>query len=1494
MRKFIAVFVLLFASSCFGQEISSGWIMSGRTFGGTTASPSSGYNVLGIPQGFTGWLGMTATTQLTASPADTLANNVSGAYTNSTNQCLPNGFNNACGGTGNCSSVLGSSTRGYYTYNSCAPAMNAQSSGFLNTYLNVYCVTGGGHADYFGNDIWCIDLKQAATSMMRAKDASWPPNTQNGAGGGATTATNLFTGSNCDTTNCVQSPWGLLGTNLTPQIAGGTWHECVPVASSGLGCSPNSSHTTGEIKYIAGRSWNGTSWQMDHTKDIAFLGPTYVTDGNGSPGSSATWTLPLTSTGLGITNASQWIRMDSLDGSGSIPVMTKGPGANGIPTVFSGGALVDPDNGLVYVSDPNSSATSLALWAYDRFGSISPSVQGTANKWYRLTSVNGFKHSTDIALAYWKNPIDSHKWLVNAGGCKSDNVTTATNDGAGNLSITITQTLGNGQSQWLNGMFVYLYKTGSANLDGGPYTITSPTSNTATQTFTATGGVAGAASVATGLMVSCDRGLNNVTSLTHGVNGVNAADVTDTTQYATSGITQVDWTANTLAASNVDLGGVGYNTCAEMLSGGLAPLRSSTSNYGGISIGLTYDPVTGNLLAWPNAGGYVYQVTPVITSPTSNSYLTCKRIDYSANPDAPPNSAVNGSNSTWGVYGEGKFAYVPDADAWVLCHMPTAACRALRLRPNAPANANNTITIFETSGSTQTSRTVSIPRPFVQGEYPSGSYPQAVVAGSAVTTQVDVKNAWADGSLKFAIVSFVVPSIPANGWAKVYFTTQASTNNGGALNQAGMLAGGYNFDSVTSLVNSGAGVTRTVSARSMLSAGNWRYWLQGPIVTAVILEDRSTTRTWDTNTDGQTIGANGSLAPLHPMFEAYFYPTNNHVDVNPIFENTWASSTAGLSANDQPITSVSITQGNSSPTSCFSLTSSWTFIAFSRWQRHCTTGTALGSIGIDYNGKYLISTKALPNWDTSTPLTTASITANSLTAWNAIVSAGIIRTSLEQLPPRDVGVAPCIGMYEKGINGTGAHQYVGLIPAWDVTYLLGMQNQTYRDQLRAVTIGNADIAGRMPIHYREADAGAGTGQRFDAPLVPASAKPPYSGAPGTVGTFGRVISLNARQQISLTTGTNYNSGSGCTGATADYLGVNTHTTDSITGIDGDSSHAPDMYYFPYLMTGSYYYLEGLQMEAAFYATQRNPCYNASTVYNASYRMGRWSLGYSSTSVRAQAWAFRTLAYAGFISPDADPEHAYFVTAVKQQIQEYEGGHLLNAGTNGSYGADSDLSAIWTYGKRDQGAGSWWGSGSFNNLGVDTANQGPSPIGEWRSQGPGHVSSNLLTDGSVDSGEAAWEESFMSASLGAARDMGYSTDSLLKFTAKRFFRIALDSTFNAPYAIQNYFEPTHMTATATSWISSGTVFQTAFASGYNQTCWQTTTSGVACNTTGINMQDSHAYQTRSVLSFMTGYTVDGYSGLNAWNTIDAVIPEKRWLYDSSGGNGSPAWSLVPRN
>ena len=274
----------------------------------------------------------------------------------------------------------------------------------------------------------------------------------------------------------------------------------------------------------------------------------------------------------------------------------------------------------------------------------------------------------------------------------------------------------------------------------------------------------------------------------------------------------------------------------------------------------------------------------------------------------------------------------------------------LPVRGFSQTSVANTVTIFETSGSSQANRAVSISRPFRPGDIPH--FAQALVNGVAVLTQCDVKNRWPDGSLKFAIVSFIIPQLPASGSVTVSFTDQTSGNNTGYLTQADMLASS-NFNGTIEMTGA---LTRTISARTMLAAGAYRVWLQGPIITAVIIEDRTTAQAYDTDF------GDGSKA-LHPIFEAWFYPQGNKVDLGYTIENIWASNTLATSAHDLTYSLV-LKSGNTSPTTEFTQ-ASFSHIGRSRWHKRYWLGTDPPGIRIDHNTPYLVTTRAIPNYDTS-------------------------------------------------------------------------------------------------------------------------------------------------------------------------------------------------------------------------------------------------------------------------------------------------------------------------------------------------------------------------------------------------------------------------------------------------------------------------------------------------------------------------------------------------
>ena len=109
------------------------------------------------------------------------------------------------------------------------------------------------------------------------------------------------------------------------------------------------------------------------------------------------------------------------------------------------------------------------------------------------------------------------------------------------------------------------------------------------------------------------------------------------------------------------------------------------------------------------------------------------------------------------------------------------------------------------------------------------------------------------------------------------------------------------------------------------------------------------------------------------------------------------------------------------------------------------------------------------------------------------------------------------------------------------------------------------------------------------------------------------------------------------------------------GASQDTSHAPDYGYIPYTLTGKYYYLEQLQMDAAWSVGRLCRMLQSQTQSRkAITRQGH--LGVIPNVSRMEAWAIRTMAYAAFVSPDGEPESAYFVDKVRNNVAMLEGEH----------------------------------------------------------------------------------------------------------------------------------------------------------------------------------------------------------------------------------------------
>ncbi|AXA93589.1 hypothetical protein [Massilia sp. YMA4] len=200
------------------------------------------------------------------------------------------------------------------------------------------------------------------------------------------------------------------------------------------------------------------------------------------------------------------------------------------------------------------------------------------------------------------------------------------------------------------------------------------------------------------------------------------------------------------------------------------------------------------------------------------------------------------------------------------------------------------------------------------------------------------------------------------------------------------------------------------------------------------------------------------------------------------------------------------------------------------------------------------------------------------------------------------------GNYAPAMGQGGYQSAIGILPEWDVLYLAS-------DDRRALPglIVNAYSAGRYPIHYRD----EGTQQ----PLR-------FSAYPNLV--------VNGASAID-------NSGAS---SKNQYTPVPSGTVPP----SWDSPHHPSIGFFPYLLTGRFYFLEQVQ----FAATAN---YLKNTDQTRQFSAGVFLTNAGANTTRGAAWALRTLGQAWTVTPDGDPLQAEFLASVAANVAYYHGQYV---------------------------------------------------------------------------------------------------------------------------------------------------------------------------------------------------------------------------------------------
>jgi hypothetical protein len=618
----------------------------------------------------------------------------------------------------------------------------------------------------------------------------------------------------------------------------------------------------------------------------------------------------------------------------------------------------------------------------------------------------------------------------------------------------------------------------------------------------------------------------------------------------------------------------------------------------------------------------------------------------------------------------------------------------------------NTMSLSLPTG-TATNYPYQFGRVFKQGVI--ANYPQVLIDGVAQTTQADVKNRWPDGSVKFAILSLVVPSLSTS--AKTFTFQNQVTVNSTPETKANMLAN-YDFNCTINATSGGSPITGApVSARTILNAvsdatlasntsgdsPNSRYWTQGPICTTVILCDH-TSKTYDFGTNASKV--------LRPIFHVQFWPTLSQYKVRVIVEGSDTTKMA-----DQ-LYDVSVSTGNASPTTVYTKAAVPHALG-TRWTKSFWSGAAPVSLNADHNTAYVASTYTIPNFDPSVELPEAKIAATYAT-WTS--------------QTRDIYNA---GYWTIGMQGPGGRPEISLFPQWNIDFL---HSGDYR--LQIIAEQNTELAFSWPMAFREGSAS----KYYDA-----AATIPCQGFPSTLYSRPSFMASDDNTYI-----TGYLYGSYFTNA-ADRLtfvpplNLGDPSPTNNNGWQPYDDHVPQPFFIPYLTTGEYVWLEQMQFWASWSAFDAGVLAGPS-IYSRGPTLTNAALP---GAIRRKAWILRNRVSAAVFSLDSSKEKTYYNYLINDAIAIQEG--ILGITGSANQGGTSYL----------------WGENT--NRVAYFGSYGVSPLHMWDyGEGWGY-GYNPPTTGAIDrtvvgACQAPFQIGYMLIALSFANDNGYAASYLRNWTA----------------------------------------------------------------------------------------------------------------------------------
>ncbi|WP_329743215.1 hypothetical protein [Dyella sp. A6] len=533
---------------------------------------------------------------------------------------------------------------------------------------------------------------------------------------------------------------------------------------------------------------------------------------------------------------------------------------------------------------------------------------------------------------------------------------------------------------------------------------------------------------------------------------------------------------------------------------------------------------------------------------------------------------------------------------------------------------------------------------FKNGDVPRGTALAARFDGRLVPLQVDIKATNPDGSLRHAVLTAMLPSLPGDAKGALTLATgPGSAATGASPTLAQLLDTTYDARISVSI----DGKSYTASARSLLQSASAKHtckawgtecnvWLDGPLVGAWVVH-------------GPVTAADGTSNPsLNIYFAVRAYAGAAPGRIGDVRTDIIVENTSAFLPQTQPQYKAEMTSGSATY-----LSPALTQYAYTRWHHVLWWNGHRPELYVQQDTRYIQASKAVSRYMALKP---------------DEVFLNRVRQFCAPLDHCD---------QTKNMNNTGAQAGIGPLPRWSSLYIVDPDIRAYRWML-----ANTDALGAYSIHYRD----------------------PQTGWPVSIRRHPHVTLkdwayANRVAERNTTTGTQYKADliQGCTnnavvkGCTKSWYGTG-------NPFHWSAEHQPAESYVPYMVTGDYYYMSELAFGASM--NELNP--------NEKYRgFSHLLIDDAYHSIRAKAWTLRDMAEAAWLLPDNYPLKAEFTAAVTDSLAEWNKEYSDNPSANPLHVPD-DSNVYSLHGGKRNGVAPWqhnfltWSAAHAADLGFSGA------------------------------------------------------------------------------------------------------------------------------------------------------------------------------------------------